>query len=180
MFSNPHLLEILLGLLASAMFITMNYVLSRNAMLVVSMIGIAAICTQYSIEGVWSVVAVNLVVMVRNIALFVPAVHRGRDKMWGWAFFVLLTITVLVTQGVPHTAPTILSYLAGSFNILAMAQSRVARVKIALGLSTIAWVLFDWSLGNWQNAIGDVFGVIAVSIALTRIYRERATVQIAE
>lgn len=162
---------IALGLIASAGFIAGNYILNRGWMLLVMCTAITAVGIQYMLMGLWAVAAVNGVLLVRNILLFVRP-WSSRTVVWfgvGTAF-VLATVVVCL-DAVPTDLVGVLPLVAAAFNITALSMSRLTLLKLFLGLSSLAWVIFDIAVGNWQNLIGDSFGVLAATVALYRSYR---------
>jgi hypothetical protein len=188
----------LLGLLASASFITMNYVLDKRVMLLTQTIGMISVGSQFGLKGIWGVTIINFIFIVRNVIVYL------RDKRWDknstptlmaenkrqeriqlgvWFLFVVSTMYFVVTpiklseMTLTTAAIFIFPLLAAITNVLALAQQNVFRLKLWIISSTLCWVMFDTFVGSWQNLIGDVFGFIAGTIAVVKIINisKRAT-----
>lgn len=162
-----------LGLTASASFIAGNYILNRSAMLAVQILGMSAVSIQYGLLGIWSVVAVNAILLIRNLILWKGTWTPRATATWGWIFAAVLLATVAATGTWPTSFLTALPVLAAILNVVALAASRLPLLKAGLGASSTAWLIMDLSYGNWQNAIGDTFGIIAAAAALIRIAYDR-------
>lgn len=163
-----------LGLTASASFIAGNYILNRTGMLLVQVLGMTAVSIQYGLLGVWSVVAVNMVLLVRNLILWRRPWTPTAVARWGWVTLALLAITMMATNSIPTTLIAALPAIAAILNVAALATTRLPLLKAGLGAASLTWLLFDASYGNWQNMIGDAFGVAAALVALIRIWQLRA------
>ncbi len=164
--------SIVLGLAASAGFIATNYILNRKAMLAVQFAAIVFVSTQYALLSVWSVVAVNLLLVLRNLILLKFSL-QGRGLVSLSAGFAVALMGLSATLGLLVNPLDYLALVAGLFNLAAFATHQIIGTKLGLGLSSLSWTIFNILQGNWQNAIGDIFGTAAATVALIRIRRLR-------
>lgn len=160
--------SVLLGLAASAGFIATNYILQRKLMLTVQFAAILLVATQYAFLGIWSVVAVNLLLIVRNL-LFLKLKLNARGLLSISALFAIALIVMSYSLGLLITMSDYIALGAGLFNIAAFATTGLLMTKTQLGLSSFSWTVFNYLQGNWQNMIGDVFGTFAAIAAIYRI-----------
>jgi len=169
------ILLVVLGLGASTGFIATNYILNRTWMLIVQAIAIILVSTQYGIMGIWTVVAVNAVLLLRNLLFFAVKWNAKQLFVASTIFAGLLTLVTFTIVGIPSTLLDWIALFAGYFNILAFATLKSMLIKINLGLSSFSWATFNSLQGSWQNVIGDAFGTLAALIAIIRITRLRQT-----
>lgn len=164
---------ILLGLGASAGFIATNYILHRGWMLAVQFAAIVLVSTQYALVGVWTVVAVNAVLLARNLVFLLAKPSGASLTVWSWVFAGLLTAATIVFLGWPAGVLDWIALTAGYLNIAAFATQKTVRTKIGLATSSFSWAVFNLLQGNWQNVIGDAFGTVAAVTAIVRLKRAR-------
>lgn len=169
------ILLVVLGLGASAGFIATNYILNRTWMLIVQALAILLVSTQYGIMGIWTVVAVNAVLLLRNLLFFAVKWSSRQLAIASILFAGLLTLITFTIVGVPSSLLDWIALFAGYFNILAFATLHPLIIKINLGLSSFSWATFNSLQGSWQNVIGDAFGTLAAVVAIVRIMRRRQT-----
>jgi hypothetical protein len=183
------LLITLLGLFASACFITMNYVLDKRVMLLTQSLGMLSVGSQFGLKGIFGVTVVNFVFIIRNLIVYL------RDKRWdandsatrfsktkreeriqlGVLFLVLVMAVYFIVTDLPKGGDIyaygifIFPLLAAMTNVFALAQQNLLPLKIWIVASTTCWVAFDIMVGSWQNLIGDIFGFVAGSLAIAKL-----------
>lgn len=180
----------LFGAMASAGFIASNYALKRPHILLFQTLGSMSVSIQFAILDIWGVALVNSIFIVRNIVSYFresyllkrnrafPAIER---RITGLSFLALLLFVYLGVNGsIPAISSTnseylvwLLPLLAGIFNIIAIAQSKVVNLKFYILLSVSIWSAFDILTGAWTTLIGDVFSMIACLIAIVRLRKNK-------
>jgi hypothetical protein len=179
-----------LGLVASAAFITMNYVLDKRVMLLTQSVGMLSVGTQFGLQGIYGVTVINFVFIIRNLIVYL------RDKRWDdnssptmfsstkrqeriqlGIMFLFIVINVYFAVN-PSNWSQMSSYEIAVFafplfaaitNVLALAQQQILPLKIWIVASTTCWVAFDILVMSWTNLIGDVFGLAAGTIAIIKL-----------
>jgi hypothetical protein len=66
-----------------------------------------------------------------------------------------------------------LPLLAGVFNIVAIAQSKVINLKFYILVSVSLWSIFDILTAAWTTLAGDVFSMVACWIAIIRLRKSK-------
>ena len=179
-----------LGLIASAGFISSNYVITRKWILILQGIGMAGVGSMFAVRAVtenipsfWGVTAVNALFLVRNIWLYFREKHLGAKGVTDkervtttWVFMFIILTTYLAVTPIPSNwsmsfdvALFILPFVAAITNVLGVGQSKIIRLKWFILLSVSSWLAFDILVGAWQTLIGDTFSAIALIISLYRV-----------
>ena len=183
-------LAIILGLFASACFITMNYVLDKRLMLITQSFGMLSVGTQFGLKGIFGVTVINFIFIVRNLlvysrdkrwdlnsspTLFATSKRQERIKM-GVAFLFVVSVVYFVVTPLNLESLTTAAFgiflfplLAAITNVLALAQQNLLPLKYWIVASTSCWVAFDLLVNSWTNLLGDVFSFIAGTVAIIRI-----------
>jgi hypothetical protein len=161
-------------------------------MLITQSIGMLSVGTQFGLKGIWGVTVINFIFIIRNLIVYL------RDKRWDkdsaptkWArnkreeriqvaslFMIIVLAVYFMVNDLSFDSPFAIAVfvfplLAAITNVLALAQQDLLPLKIWILASTTCWVIFDLTVGSWQNLIGDVFGFIAGSIAIVRILQAK-------
>lgn len=163
-----------LGAAASASFITANYILNRRVSILLLILGSSILVIQFGpVMNLWGLAALNFLFVLRNITFNVKAWEGYYTPLlWGWlAVLYAVYIFVTLTNG-GFNLLTSIPLAAIFFNVIALAQKELLRLKIFLTLNSLAWVSFDLVGGLWGNLIGDAFGAIAGTIAVYRLTRK--------
>jgi hypothetical protein len=179
------------GALASVGFIASNYVLKRPHILLLQTLGSISVSAQFAIVEIWGVALVNSIFILRNIVSYsresyllkrgnaLPIIER---RLAGSAFLALLLVVYLGVNGFvsPFSSANaeyliwLLPLLAGVFNIVAIAQSKVINLKFYILVSVSIWATFDILTSAWTTLVGDTFSMAACLVAIVRLRRNKA------
>lgn len=183
--------------MASASFITMNYVINRNLVLYAQTIALTSLVLQFTIKAIiesnpilFGVVLVNAIFLFRNFILYYfdlraktlndPDLFLTKRRRIIGAIFMPLTIILYLAVtptplsiSIDSISMFILPLFAAIVGILALSTINILTIKSFLWLSTLSWVLYNIIQFNWQNLIGDIFSLIAGTIAIIRIVKSR-------
>jgi hypothetical protein len=191
------IIVIALGLIASASFITMNYVINRNLVLYAQTIALTSLVLQFSIKAIiesnpilFGVVLVNAIFLLRNFILYYLDVKSrkitspdsfltSRRLIIAKVFMPITILLYIIVTPLPQNIDLLslglflLPLFAAIVGIVAMSTISIIKIKSFLWLSTLSWVLYNTLQFNWQNLIGDIFSLIAGTIAIFRIIKSR-------
>jgi hypothetical protein len=194
---NLEIIVIALGLIASASFITMNYVINRNLVLYAQTIALTSLVLQFSIKAIiesnpilFGVVLVNAIFLLRNFILYYLDVKSrkitspdsfltSRRLIIAKVFMPITILLYIIVTPLPQNIDLLslglflLPLFAAIVGIVAMSTISIIKIKSFLWLSTLSWVLYNTLQFNWQNLIGDIFSLIAGTIAIFRIIKSR-------
>lgn len=176
----------LLGALASVSFISSNYALTRPWILIFQTMGSLFVSTQFALIDVWSVAIVNSVFILRNLVLYSRELQLTKlgkapvareNVKFGILFMVLLVPIYFISHPLVDSVFRdtesallwLLPLLAGVTNIVAIAQSKVLRLKLFIIVTVSCWAVFDIMTGAWTTLVGDLFSAVACIIAIHRI-----------
>lgn len=183
---------ILFGLIASASFITANYVIKRKWIIILQGLGSLGISSMFAVraltEGIptfWGIVVLNIILLGRNIYLYLRENYltsqglpiANMNTKAGVIVGVLVISIYFVVTPLPHGADIntlslaffILPLVAFLANVTALAQNQLVPLKWFILMSVTSWVVFDILAGAWPILIGDAFSAVATSIALWRL-----------
>jgi hypothetical protein len=166
----------ILGALASAGFISANYVLNRKTSILLLIAASAILVIQFGpVMGLWGLAALNLLFIIRNISFNIKKLEPYYNSLlWVWLTILYVAYVVITLFDGGFNLLTSIPLFAILFNTLALAQKQLIGLKLFLTLNSLTWVVFDIIGGLWGNLIGDIFGFIAGSIAIFRILNPKA------
>jgi hypothetical protein len=171
----------LFGALASAGFISSNYTVNKNLVLLFQSLGSIAVSIQFAIIDIYAVAAVNSVFLIRNLIVYYLETKEEKARPNNYltniaivAMLVLLLVYFLTTPipssySVTTIALFLLPLFAGVFNILAIAQKSLISLKWLIFFSVSSWAIFDILTSAWTTLVGDGFSMIACLIAISRL-----------
>lgn len=121
---------------------------------------------QYGLLGAYTGMAMNLIGVARNL-LFAEYVQRGRDtKKIRAVFSALFLIFVGFTwQGYK----SIMIGIAKVLSTVAYGSSRTGFVRIIILFTSIAWLIYNLSVGAYAGGVCEVFSIISIVIGIVRI-----------
>lgn len=180
----------LFGASASLGFIASNYALKRPHILFLQTVGSISVSIQFTIIDIWGVALVNSIFILRNIVSYSResymanrniSISTTERRMTGFLFLVLLLVIYFGVNGMvsPLTSSSLeyliwlLPLLAGVFNVVAIAQSKVINLKFYILVSVSLWSIFDILTGAWTTLAGDVFSMVACLIAIVRLRKSK-------
>lgn len=174
----------LLGAVASLGFIASNYSLNKKMVLLFQTIGSISVSLQFLVIDIYSVAAVNAIFIVRNIIIFwMETANSTPQKNYLRNIGVIGFLALLIIYPISNSFPNelgigvmlyTLPLLAGVFNIIAIAQSKLVNLKWFIFLSVLCWAVFDVLTGAWTTLVGDSFSVVACLIAIYRLNKKKA------
>lgn len=175
MFTTETLI-LILGGLASAGFIVANYVLNRKASISLLIAASVILVMQYGpVMGLWGLAALNFLFILRNFSFNIKALEKYYSPLlWGWLAILYIVYVLITLFDGGFNLLTSIPLFAIFFNTFALAQKQLLGLKIFLTLNSLTWVVFDIIGGLWGNLVGDMFGVVAGSIAIIRIVAKKA------
>lgn len=167
---------ILLGVLASAGFISANYVLDRRWSIGLLIAASSVLVIQYGlVMGLWGLAALNFLFILRNISFWIERWASYRELLfWFWlivSYVAYIPLTLSEDEG--FTLLTSIPLVSILVNTLALRAKSLLGLKIFLTLNSMSWMTFDIVGGLWGNFIGDAFGAAAGSIAVARLLGKR-------
>lgn len=170
-----NILTLVLGTIASLLFIASGYVITRKATILLQTLAISILVVQFGfVTGIISVAILNLLVVIRNIIFYSPRWEK-HFKPIGIVSIIVLIGTSLWLQIIPDiqnnnfTIVSILPITALVFTTFAVMTQNILKLKIFFMLGSLSWVVFDVILGFWGNLLGDGFTAIAGAIAIVRL-----------
>jgi len=168
---NVDMLTLVLGVLASAGFISANYVLDRRWSIGLLIAASSILVIQYGpVMGLWGLAVLNFLFIIRNITFNMASMERFYTPLlWGWLILLYSVYVVITLFDGGFNVLTIIPLFAIFFNTFALAQKKLLWLKVFLTLNSLTWVVFDIFAGLWGNIIGDIFGVTAGTIAIVRL-----------
>lgn len=169
---------LVLGALASAGFISANYVLDRRWSIGLLIAASSVLVLQYGpVMGLWGLAALNFLFILRNISFWVERWARYREWLfWGWllvSYAAYIPLTLSSAEG--FTVLTSIPLVSILVNTLALRAESLMGLKVFLTLNSLSWMTFDVIGGLWGNFIGDAFGVAAGTVAVVRLLLVRRT-----
>lgn len=167
---------ILLGVLASAGFISANYVLDRRWSIGLLIAASSVLVIQYGlVMGLWGLAALNFLFILRNISFWIERWASYRELLfWFWlivSYAAYIPLTLSDDEG--FTLLTSIPLVSILVNTLALRAKSLLGLKVFLTLNSMSWMTFDIVGGLWGNLIGDAFGAAAGSIAVARLLGKR-------
>lgn len=151
---------ILLGMLASAGFISANYVLDRRWSIGLLIAASSVLVIQYGlIMGLWGLAALNFLFILRNISFWIERWASYRELLfWFWlivSYAAYVPLTLSEDEG--FTLLTSIPLVSILVNTLALRAKSLLGLKVFLTLNSMSWMTFDIVGGLWGNFVGDAF-----------------------
>lgn len=175
------LLPIILGALASILFIIANYVINRKIVITLQTAAILILIIQYGpVMGLWGVAAINMVFIIRNIFYSISNKQLYTNIISIVSVAVFVISYFIVQTGNMLELFLAFPLLAAILNTLAFMQTSTVGFKIVFGSSFLSWVAFDIIKQQWGNIIGDAFSVIAAIVSVILILKRNKEKSIQE
>lgn len=175
------LLPIILGALASILFIIANYVINRKIVITLQTVAILILIIQYGpVMGLWGVAAINMVFIIRNIFYSI-----SNNQLYTNIISIVSVAVFVISYFIVQTGNMLELFLAfpllaAILNTLAFMQTSTVGFKIVFGSSFLSWVAFDIIKQQWGNIIGDAFSVIAAIVSVVLILKRNKQKSIQE
>lgn len=165
-----------IGLVASLLFITANYVVNRKTVIFLQTIAICMLIVQFGpLMGIWGVAALNTLFVIRN-GFYSLKGFQNKAAIVSSVSIAAFVVAYFFIEVLPRLQSgeslelfLLFPILAAILNTAAFMQTGVIRFKIVFGASFLSWVMFDILKEQWGNLLGDAFSVIAAVISVSLI-----------
>lgn len=168
-----------IGLVASVLFITANYVSQRKLVIALQTTAIILLVIQFGpIMGIWGVAILNMIFIIRNIFYSIKPLEKYTIAIsivsliaFPVAYY-MIEILPRLKDGMMLELFLLFPILAAILNTTAFMQKTTIMFKIVFGASFLSWVAFDILKEQWGNLVGDAFSVIAAIISIIILTKE--------
>lgn len=121
---------------------------------------------QYGLLGAYTGMAMNIVGVARNLT-FAELVRRKRDTKWvRIAFCAAFLIFVAFTWS---GFKSIMVGVAKVLSTVAYGSSKTGFVRIIILFTSIAWMIYNYSVSSYAGCVCEAFSIISIVIGIIRL-----------
>ncbi|MBE7047516.1 MAG: YgjV family protein [Ruminococcaceae bacterium] len=141
----------------------------HKKLVVVNTLATASLCMSYMFLGAWSGMLMNLVAIVRNIAIYKRDCKFFSHSFWPYLFASLMGILGVLSWQGPMSLLVIAALIIGTLFLYSPKVQNLRKVTV---LTAIMVIIYNVYFKVWGGVVNEL---IAMASAVIGIYRYRKT-----